>query len=248
MRPDAENPELSAFCSRLVAGSLRGGWIDGHLAHVAPRLRLIKDIRSTLMLRWFHGRFPAVPLLYLLRHPCAVVLSRMRLEWATDDDVRRFLCQAPLVRDYLRPYLDVIARADADEEKHAVIWCISNLVPLRQFATGGLTLLHYETLRQDPRTEVARIFSALGLPFDDSVFAAVKRPSRTTRHPRAGTSADGEIGGWKRALTAAQIDRVLAVVEAFGLGHTYGDSTMPLKRAPAGVAHQHEPRLPSGAA
>ena len=144
----------------------------------------------------------------------------MRLKWATDDDVRRFLCQPQLVADHLRPYLNVIESAQTDEEKHAVVWCISNLVPLRQFVAGGWTLLYYESLRRRPETEIPRIFHALGIGFDKDVFSALRRPSRTTRGHQPVTGGGGE---WTRELTSPQVDRILAIVRAFGLDHIYGD-------------------------
>jgi hypothetical protein len=231
MRPDAEDPALLSFCTRLVNGDLRGRWIDGHATRVFSRFRLIKDIRPTLMLRWFHERFPQVPVIYLLRHPCAVALSRMRLNWATDADVTRLLEQPRLVSDYLEPYLDIINSVRTDEEKHAVVWCVSNLVPLRQFAGGGWTLLYYERLRQHPERELPRLFEALDLEFDGRALRALPRPSRTTRG--SAPSTRGDIGGWKHHLTPGQIDRILAVVAAFGLGHVYDDATAPLATAPA---------------
>jgi Sulfotransferase family len=217
VRPDDDHPALLAYCERLVRGQVRGRWIDSHATHVFPRFRLIKDIRPTLMLRWFHQRFREVPLLYLLRHPCAVVLSRMRLGWATDDDVHRFLRQPQLVSDYLSPYMDVIYRAQTDEEKHAIVWCISNLVPLRQFADGAWTLLRYEQLREQPEREVPRIFSALGIEFRPAVLGALNRPSRTTR--ASGRRDHG--GAWTGELTTRQADRIFATVEAFGLDCLY---------------------------
>jgi hypothetical protein len=229
MPPDREHPDLLSFCNATMRGELRGPWVDGYLARLFPRLRLIKDIRPTLMLRWLKNQFPDVPVLYVLRHPCAVVLSRMRLNWATDQDVSRFLCQPQLVADHLSPYMDVIEAARTDEEKHAVVWCLSNLVPLRQFAGGGWTLLYYEHLKQRPETEVPRLFSALGVDFDSRVFSDLRLPSRTTRHTRGGTSDRAVNAEWRHDLSVSQIDRVLKVVQAFGLDHIYGDSVMPLE-------------------
>jgi hypothetical protein len=245
MRADQEHASLLSFCKAVVGGQIRGRWVDGYVTHIFPRLRLIKDIRPTLMLRWFHDRFPDVPLLYVLRHPCAVVLSRMRLKWATDDDVRRFLCQPQLVADHLQPYLEVIERARTDEEKHALVWCLSNVVPLRQFAQGGWTLVYYERLRQQPEREIPTLFGGLDIDFDSGVFSKLRRPSRTTRHAPRRTQGAGDGGSWKRDLTTAQVDRVLAVVEAFGLGHIYGDSTLPLVSAPAATRIDGGRRLSS---
>jgi hypothetical protein len=231
MRPGEENADLLAFCRALVRGDLRGRWIDGKLARLRPRLRLIKDIRPTPMLRWLIDRFADLPVVYVLRHPCAVVASRLRLDWETDADIERFLRQPTLVADHLGPFLPAIERARTPEEKHAVVWCLSNLVPLRQCAGSRWLLLYYEELQQQPETEIPKIFEALDAEFDRSVFTALRRPSRTTRAgPRQASGADA----WRRMLTPAQADNVLAVVDAFGLGHIYGESVMPLARSPRG--------------
>jgi hypothetical protein len=232
MAPEGDNAELLGFCRRLLAGEVRGPWVDGHLAHLRPRLRLIKDIRPTPMLRWLHRHFPQVPILYTIRHPCAVVLSRMRLKWATDADVAEFLRQPDLVRDHLQPFLPVIRNASTEEEKHAVVWCVCNLVPLRQFADGGWTLLFYEHLRERPEVEVPRIFRALGVEHGDDVYQALRRPSRTTRSAGGPAGAGrAEAADWQRSLTPAQIGRVMRIVAGFGLDHLYGETPAPLATA-----------------
>jgi hypothetical protein len=233
MPPEGVDDELLAFCRRLFAGEVRGPWVDGHLAHLRPRLRLVKDIRPTLMLRWIQRNFPEVPILYILRHPCAVVLSRMRLNWATDEDVAQFLCQPDLVGDHLEPFLHVIEGARTEEEKHAVIWCVSNLVPLRQFEDCAWTLVFYEHVRSQPEVEVPRIFRALGVEPRDDALQAARRPSRTTRN--YGEPARSERTGaadWQRSLSPGQIERICRIVAAFGLEHLYGNSAMPLTPVP----------------
>jgi hypothetical protein len=81
-----------------------------------------------------------------MRHPCAVVLSRIELGWATDRDIEPFLVQPHLLEDHLDPYFDLIYRAETVEEKHAVIWSVSNLVPLKQFNSNEWKVVYYENL------------------------------------------------------------------------------------------------------
>jgi hypothetical protein len=245
MRPDEENAELLAFCTAVVRGELRGRWVDGYAAHVFSRLRLVKDIRPTPMLRWLSDRFPQLPVLFVLRHPCAVVQSRMRLRWSTDEDIQRFLRQPQLVADHVEPYLEVIARAHTDEEKHAIVWCLSNLVPLRQLATGEWTTVYYERLARESETELPRVFDTIDVGFGPSVFDTLRRPSRTTRSVIGGHGADDT---WRRHLDSRQVDRILAIVEAFGLGHVYGDSDTPRADAPASTRQRPASRYPSTAA
>lgn len=52
-------------------------------------------------LKWLRIRFPKVPLLFILRHPCAVVLSRKELGWPADSDLEPFLQQESLIEDFL---------------------------------------------------------------------------------------------------------------------------------------------------
>jgi hypothetical protein len=133
MRPDDFDQDLYDFCYKVFTGNIRNAWIDREIQHLFPQGRVIKCIRSSLMLKWLDLQFPKVKKLLIIRHPCAVVQSRMKLGWATDDDIRHFLSQPTLMSDFLNEKIDVIAKAQTDEQKHAVIWCVTNLVPLQQF-------------------------------------------------------------------------------------------------------------------
>jgi hypothetical protein len=45
------------------------------------RRRIIKEIRSNLMLRWLAGISPCTPVVLLVRHPLAVAASWLQLGW-----------------------------------------------------------------------------------------------------------------------------------------------------------------------
>lgn len=66
---------LLASCLRVFDGSLRNRWVDKNVSTVRPRCRVVKVVRANLMLAWLDEQFPAVRTLFVLRHPCAVVLS-----------------------------------------------------------------------------------------------------------------------------------------------------------------------------
>jgi hypothetical protein len=150
MRPDVENEPLLRYCETVLSGRIRHPWIDREVEVILPRCRLIKEIRMNLFLKWLAQRFPQVPLVFIVRHPCAVVLSRMQLGWATDDDLAPLLAQDELVADFLADKMHVIEAARTAEQKHALVWCISNLVPLRQFAGTGWHPMFYENLVLEP--------------------------------------------------------------------------------------------------
>ena len=233
MRPTDRDNELRSFCQSVFSGDIRNGWIDREISLLRPQYRLIKEVRANLFLKWIDTEFPEVPLLFIVRHPCAVVASRMKLGWATDTDIQPFLAQRKLVQDHLTDHRNLISQVRTPEEKHALIWCISNLVPLRQFRAGELTIVFYENLCLQPEVEIRRIFQTLGHEYRDSVYDAMLAPSRTTVDRSAVVSGAHRPGGWRQALPSRQIGRILAVVEAFGLDHLYGDSALPLAQAKA---------------
>jgi hypothetical protein len=228
MRPDAANLALRNYCEKVFTGQIRHGWIDRQVAHWRPHYRLIKEIRANLFLKWAKNQFPSVPFLFVIRHPCAVVLSRLQLGWATDADLAPFLTQPELIHDFLADKLDCIRHARSDEAKHALVWCISNLVPLAQFQPHELTITYYERLCTSPELEVPKIFHAIGQCYRPSVFNQMDIPSWTTKHASAVMRAENSVNRWQRELSAGQISTILSVVRDFGLDYLYGDSLMPM--------------------
>ena len=185
-------------------------------------------LKNHLFLKWLVASFPEVPLLFIIRHPCAVVSSRMQLGWATDTDIAPFLAQPNLVDDFLADKMDVIERAKTVEEKHAIIWCISNLIPIRQFGLENLNIVYYEKLVCEPETEIDRIFRRLNLDYDkQTALNEVEKPSVTTTWEHASLTPQNKIGNWKAKLSSRQIDNILSLVHGFGLNDLYDHTRMP---------------------
>jgi hypothetical protein len=152
----------------------------------------------------------------------------MQLGWATDGDLQPLLEQPPLRDQFLCDHLDVIRRAKTDAEKHAIIWCISNMVPLAQFRDIGLNTVFYEDLCNRPERVIPAIFDTLGRPWSDTVFRHARRPSMTTARHSALLDDAGHVSAWRRVLSSEDIARVRAMTDEFGLGHLYGDDGLPV--------------------
>jgi hypothetical protein len=235
MRPAEPNSELLSYCRKIFTGDMRHPWIDRQVEHLFPRYRLIKEIRANLFLKWIHNAFPEIPLLLLIRHPCAVVLSRMRLGWATDTDIDSFLRQNKLVDDFLAAQTDLVRGAKTIAEKHAVIWCVHNLVPLKQFGPQGLGIVFYENLCSQPEIEIPKIFRLIRRDFKESVYQHLLNPSMTTSPAGPVVTGTNRIDRWQKELSVAEINDILYIVDAFGLGHLYGESLRPLARSFAAI-------------
>ena len=228
MRPGTENPKFQAFAQKVFTGEIRNHWIDRQNERIFSHIRLVKEIRANLALKWLHDHFPGVPIVLLIRHPCAVVRSRMELDWATDTDIKPLLSQPELIEDHLLPYMDLIKNAKTIEEKHATIWCVSNLVPLKQFNPGEVKIVYYENLCTQPENELSCLFEFLGQSYTESVVDIINQPSQTTKLTSAVVRGIDKIENWKKKLSPSQIDSVLRTVDAFGMSHLYGESVLPL--------------------
>jgi len=229
-RPGTENPEFYAFAQKVFTGEIRNRWIDHQNERIFSKLRIIKEIRINLALKWLHDHFPSVPIVFLLRHPCAVVASRMELGWATDSDIEPFLAQPDLVTDHLAPYMDLIKSAISSEEKHAIIWSVSNLVPLKQFNSGEFKLVYYENLCTQPEVELPAIFAFIRQKYSESYIDKIDQPSQTTHANSLILAGSDKISGWKKKLSSSQIKNILRIVEKFGLDNLYSDSFLPLNK------------------
>jgi hypothetical protein len=116
----------------------------------------------------------------LSKHECC---SSTRLNWEAHLDI--FLSPPELVEDYLAPFESIIREAKTPIQKHAISWCVQNLVLLRQVADHDWVFCTYEELHRDTEWEVNRIFARLGLKRTKRVDQAVGRPSRQARFDSA---------------------------------------------------------------
>ena len=222
MRPDDEDERLLAFSTEVLSGRIRDPWVDRYVEVIRPRTRVVKEIRANLFWRWLQLRLPEVPAVFILRHPCAVVASRLALGWPWERDLESMLGQPRLQEDFLRDHSAAIEHARSPVEKHAMIWCLTQLVPLAQFPPGELAVVFYEDLCLEPARELARVLRLLGRE-DEGSGTVPERASMTAR----GAVPARAVDGWRRELAADQVDAVLSVVRSFGLEALYGDGDRP---------------------
>jgi hypothetical protein len=221
LRPDDAREAFLEPARLALSGALRAPWTDRFNAKVVARRRLIKDIRANLLLGWMRANFPGMPIVLLLRHPCAVVNSRLALGWK--DNLGETMAQEDLVEDHLLPMEAEIRAARDDFERHLFLWCIDNYVPLRQFARGEIHLAFYEDLLESPEAGLRSLFGYLGEDVDDRVYARLGRPSPLSRKGAPAPSVDG----WRVHVGARQLERALEILELFGLDRVYGEGPMP---------------------
>lgn len=230
IRPEDPNPELLESARRVLSGNTRGPWTDRFHRRIVARRRLIKDIRANLFLGWLGANFPEMPVIFILRHPCAVALSRTRLGWRSR--LGEFLEQPGLVEDFLGPVAGEMRTAATDPartefERHVFAWCVENHVPLSQLGRGRAHLIFYEKLCRSPEEELRGLFRYLGEELESSPPEALRSPSDLSRSGSAVLSGKDTVGAWRAELSEEQIRRAAGIIESFGLASIYGQSPMP---------------------
>ncbi|MBU0678896.1 MAG: sulfotransferase domain-containing protein [Verrucomicrobia bacterium] len=220
----------------ILSGRLKSKWTDKFNHRLLSRHRLVKEIRANHMLKWLRVQFPEMPIILVVRHPCAVAHSKIQLNWHTQLD--EFLDQPELMKDWLEPFLQEMMSARTDIERHVFMWCIENYVPLKQLERDEYHLIFYEHLWTQPATEAARLFDYLHRDYDPEAFlAAVNRPTSMVRANTTVSRDDNPATSWMGYLSRTEIEQAMRVVELFGMDTIYGPGPMP-------KAHPDRMRLP----
>jgi hypothetical protein len=225
LRPDNHEEKYLQPIDDILHGRIRNAYLDKHNMRFFARRVLIKIIRGHLLLRWLHNTFPMIPIIFVLRHPCAVAMSKQRLGWDTEE-LEGFLEQRHLVDDHLEPYRGEIGAVRSEFERHILIWCIENYVVLRQFQRNELFVTFYENLCERPETEIDRIFSFLGKDSHAEAFKRVRQPSATAIGHRA-RAIERDIGAWTHQIRSEDLLRCQSLLATFGLDALYDDSPRP---------------------
>lgn len=209
-----KHPAWELFVRQVLCGRIHNEWVDQQGKRWWATRCLVKTIRATLLLGWidhlFHPR-----IVFMTRHPCAVVLSRVKLKWESHLDV--LLAQPQLLTDHLEPFVDLIHGAQTEVQKQAVLWCVENLVPLHQLREHNWVFCTYEQLYRQPQAESERILQAVGICKTPLTQRAIRQVSMVTRPDSALLTQGDPLTDWQRHLSTQDIDSILNIVQQFGI-------------------------------
>lgn len=228
LSPDNQDAYYYDTAMKILIGRIRNPWIDQYNATFLCRKRLVKDIRANLFLKWLKTRFPEVPLVLIIRHPCAVANSKILLGWTPDLD--DYLCQDALIEQYLsnlRQYLVDIRDRGSQFEKIICQWCIETSIPAKQLTRDDAYVVFYENLCLDIRKETRNLFKWLRKPSDETVFTASKKPSAVSEPHSAVVTGKNLVSNWQGNFDSKQIWKAEEILTLFGMAFLYGADPLP---------------------
>jgi hypothetical protein len=238
--------DLARLVSEVCAGRELTTWSTRRMPRsrlqTAPRT-LVKDVSVTRGLWWMVRAVP-VPVVLLVRHPCAVVESMLRTGWAwqdwTRDDVEAALTIT--LCDVFDRELPA-ARLPGDRPRLlAAWWAVSTLAALAALAgRQGGWVVAFEDLVVDPPAEMHAFSGPLG--FDDLLIDAA-RPSFMTSRSSPLRGGASPLDSWRERLSPHDTAAVLETAHSFGATfyteaiHPDRDAMPPMAGATGGVAHR----------
>lgn len=226
IRPGNTDRKFLDPATAILSGKIRHPWIDKSNKNHLPRRRLIKDIRANLIIKWIKYNFPEIPIILLLRHPCAVANSKLKLGWGAH--LNEFLVQEDLVADFLDPFKEQIERATDIFDKHIFMWCIENYVPLKQFEADDILVMFYEDMCLDPLAEIEKALPFIGKLVSPEIIVKFGKASSESRRDSAINSGDSLVSSWRKDIDDSMIRRSKEILTIFGLQEIYAEGDLPL--------------------
>lgn len=202
----------------------------------------VKFIRANLLLEWVQAHFD-VDVLCIVRHPCAVIESKMRLDaaakeaglrkGASDWDpvilMRRYLEDEGLREKFIAPYLGEIHVEDYSiTELHAIIWSIENRQWLSSDRPAGFTVASYEKLVASDKNEWRRIIEGMGM--NDSVLGRLQlgKPSEQASLDYCNYQSNASRSGrWMTRMDNSAKEAISRILEAFKISAYTVDNPSP---------------------
>ena len=240
VRPTDADPARREAAERILSGRTPRGSVDRLHRGFIFRRRIIKGVRTNLMLGWLKALRPSMPLVLIIRNPFAVAASWLRLGWGKVADGSTAELDVILQHRALRedfPGVDaavkMIDRGSAFECALAQ-WSLLHLVPLAQLRDGAAHVVFFEDLLIHPAGTFDRLAQPVGITVDRSAFERVVGTAAETDFLQRGNGADREqiLGDWQQHLTPAQVERGIEILAAFGLGQMYDGGGRPTGLTP----------------
>lgn len=211
--PEKEWPVGKAFLKKVFKGKVINEWTSREMSLrevLNSNTMIVKLVRANRLLPWICNFFNIPKPILLLRHPCAVIASQLKSssDWNNpkQPDIPNFLEDLPIFKSALK-------NTKTTEEYLAASWALDQIPVLMQTKSENIIIVTYEELLLKPRETISRVFKLLNLDVNiEEAVSRLKTPSSVVY--KSGISG---IDGWKKQLSAKQIENILTVVNSFGI-------------------------------
>lgn len=196
------------------------------------RRMIVKIIHGGVdRINWFRHNYN-VRILYCLRHPIAVSISREEFPF-----LEHFL-KSEYVKRFTPEQIDVskdIISSGSKLQKGVLAWCLHNSVPLRDIEKEW-AVVTYEQAVLEPRPLIAYMCDKLELPDSDLIYARLNTPSSVIYKSDSVTKSIMEnsesssarmrlISKWRDKVDAEAVSSAMELLKLFEID-AYGNNDM----------------------
>lgn len=224
-------PEARALFERLFRGQYLTPWMVSQAD--IDRLKdaeflVIKDVRANSLLPWLVRQFDIRQPVYILRHPCAVIASQMKMVWK--DVSPKFTIPETRFPEQYTKYERILKNINSTVEHLAARWCLDNIIPLNHPGNNRLWItVFYENLITNPLREVPHIFKRLNMELPRNLWDKINIPSAMVQQSsQLQQNKIEQLRKWKNELSEKDIDSILDMLKKFEI-RIYDDNIFPVK-------------------
>ena len=225
-------PKLSAYLWQISNGGHR-------FLNPSPLRKHYRPLSNRIVFKIINGGEPWINdlavatrsrVIYLIRHPFSVSLSRKKLPRL------EALCSDQVLNRFPKRLAELCKKVcdKGNPAEQAVLsWSIQNKLALMNRKSDWLVFT-YEQLVMDPEPILSLLTANLMLPKRNKILEGLRRPSAVTVQSKEGTgqliqSANGEdlIHRWKKDISTEQASRLWDIIKAFELGIFNQENSQP---------------------
>lgn len=215
-------PSLQSFFDEVLLGKIHNAWVDQVLTP-CPRNAplLVKCIRVNTLLPWIQAHYSTLPIIFLLRHPIAVALSKTKFGWGTP------LLEAQMKHPGIQAHFPMLSTMRLPEdmfEQNILAWCIKHALPMRllNLQAPNLRIIHYEDAVIDPRNTITSLLPLLPPDFNLSkALDSISEPSATNASWSPTEDFSTTLTRWKDEVTSDQKALTDHYLKLFDLQYLY---------------------------
>jgi len=192
------------------------GWfLNGRIRQARA---LLKDPFAVFSAPWFAEQL-GCQVVISVRHPLAFVSSLKRLGW--DFDLRDFLAQPLLMRDYLEPFRDEMEKTIAGPQdvivQGSLLWrMVYSVVDGFRVSYPDFILVRHEDLSRQSVDGYRALYGALGLDFTSKVQQALidsiksSNPAEVSKQRVHTVKLDSQanLSNWRKRLEDTEVHRI----------------------------------------
>ena len=229
--PEARH--LSPSVDQVIRGKVSGTWINRQNRKLFAKRRLIKEIRTNMMLANIEQQYPNIKTVLIMRSPISVAHSRTALDKLQDDS--QWVWNPTLQELLAQPQ----TKLRLDSERYQMLshqigsgvfmesiadWCLNNLFMLEAYPGLKAHIVFYEDLLRQPELVVRELFTYLDIEYNDQVLGEIERRSETSRNLRpGGEKSNLDLDGY-------QIKKASTLLKAFNIERFYDQQWQPKKQ------------------